>query len=310
MSFKDRKRDDHGHVIGNDEVDGQKCKHQSGAAKQDFLNRNNAAPNSPLAEGMTKENEDRLNEAFDDDYEEEFNEPSPEEEKQYVDKCMEDIAKASDKKAFEYISGNIDDLTEAGLISGETSDRLMDALNRKIDEVNNDIDKDLMDAINMADDDILDEQFGKDTPERKLVGAMKQPTAYKKINDTYYPKNGDGKISDENKFSDEKSMKDVYGENMEESDKDLSKDEFATEPGYAEHKKKLDNIFGQYKNNNLKVTDFDPNSGYMRFTVNADIPPSEIKKSLKSLGLKNPSAIFDAYNDRWQIDLNVNKLGK
>lgn len=207
MGFKNMKRDDHGHVISNDEQDGQKCQHQSGGNnkpqdnKQDYKASLKKAFNALDKEDAMKEinknpelfkkfqeasrkNPDasfgyilsQLDEPFDDDYEEEFNEPSPEDEKQYIDKVMADIADASDKKAFEYVSDNIDKLTEAGLITDETSDRLMDALNRKIDEVNND-DEDLIKAINAADDDVLDEQFGKDTPERKLAGAMKnQPT--------------------------------------------------------------------------------------------------------------------------------------
>lgn len=35
---------------------------------------------------------------------------------------------------------------------------------------------DLSKAIQIADDDVLDSQFGKDTPERKLVGALKPYT--------------------------------------------------------------------------------------------------------------------------------------
>ena len=66
MSFKDRKRDDRGHVIGNDEVDGQECKHVSGQADkvedQKYNKEMQAAQN---------QNAD-MREAFDDDYEEEF----------------------------------------------------------------------------------------------------------------------------------------------------------------------------------------------------------------------------------------------
>lgn len=68
-------KDEKGHWT-NKENDGGPCHHdEGGAAKQDFLKRNNAAPNSPLAEGISKANEDRLKESFDDDYDEEFNEP-------------------------------------------------------------------------------------------------------------------------------------------------------------------------------------------------------------------------------------------
>ena len=42
MGFKNMKRDDHGHVISNDETDGQKCQHQSGGSKsQDNSEREN-----------------------------------------------------------------------------------------------------------------------------------------------------------------------------------------------------------------------------------------------------------------------------
>ncbi len=320
MSFKDRKRDDHGHVIGNDEVDGQECKHGAGkstAPEQKLMKNKNirdAVVEDTLKDTNVNQNAIKtlMDGAFDDDYEEEFNEPSPQDERQYVDKCMADIAKAADKKAFEYVSGNIDDLTEAGLISEETSDRLYAALDKKIDEVNNDIDKDLMDAINMADDDVLDEQFGKDTPERKLVGAIKQPQPKQKVKDINgmsYPVDQDGNISDDNKFSDENAMKDVYGENIEEDDKDLQKDSFSTVPGYNEAKTKIINAFSQYQGGkDLKVTDFDENSGYIRFNVNGGIPPSEMVKTMKSLGIKHPSLIYNSYLGKWQIDTNINKL--
>lgn len=55
-------------------------------------------------------------------------------ENEYISKTLDDISKASDKKAFEYIADNIDELTEAGLISEEDSDRLYEELDKKIDE--------------------------------------------------------------------------------------------------------------------------------------------------------------------------------
>lgn len=176
MSFKNMKRDDHGHVIGNDETDGQKCKHNgSSAAKQDFLKRNNAAPNSPLAEGMSKANEDRLNEAFDDDYEEEFKDfevESPEDIVARVKKQYEE-----DPDAFGGVSP-LEALKNTLKYNEENPDVFNGLDKEKIATQN----KNLKAAINILekenfdeDDDVLDEQFGKDTPERKLAGAMKQP---------------------------------------------------------------------------------------------------------------------------------------
>lgn len=169
-----RKHDSHGHVIPNNESDGQECRHDTNGGRVEGNVKDNKFHNKNGDIQPMNDAGEVVDEVFDDDYEEEFKEPSPEDERQYVDKCMADIAKAADKKAFEYVSDNIDELTEAGLISDETSDRLMDALNKKIDEVNNDIDKDFVDAINNADDDVLDEYFDKDTLERKLVGAIKE----------------------------------------------------------------------------------------------------------------------------------------
>jgi len=98
MSFKNMKRDDHGHVIGNDETDGQKCQHGAGGNKpQNTTNKSKnldkqkliqlakekrpwqkdfsddevyeAISNSDI-EKWTNENSN----AFDDDYDEEFKE--------------------------------------------------------------------------------------------------------------------------------------------------------------------------------------------------------------------------------------------
>lgn len=269
MGFDNRKRDDHGHVIGNDETDGQECKHTTGGdsvkgeTQKDGKSFKTQGEKRPLNDAgeVVDESLD-----FDADYEEEFEDkPSEEDERQYVDKVMSDIADASDKKAFEYVSDNIDELTEAGLISDETSDRLYNALDKKIDEVNNDINKDLMDAINMADDDILDEQFGKDTPERKLAGAMKEP----------------------------------------------EKDILSDVPGYNETKEKLLNAFSQYqKGKDLEITDFSDDSGYIRFYVNGGIPPSEMVKTLKSLGIKKPTIFFDSEIGKWTVDSNINKWNR
>lgn len=95
MSFKDRKRDDHGHVISNDEVDGQKCKHQSGGNKSESKNNNrqdiqnkldtarnnlkkvndveNIAKYNREIDGLEKQLASMPDDSFDDDYDEEFN---------------------------------------------------------------------------------------------------------------------------------------------------------------------------------------------------------------------------------------------
>jgi hypothetical protein len=57
-----------------------------------------------------------------------------EDKSQYVVKTRDDISKATNRKAFEYIADNIDELTEAGLISEEMSDKLYEELDDKIDE--------------------------------------------------------------------------------------------------------------------------------------------------------------------------------
>ncbi len=65
MGFKNMKRDDHGHVISNDETDGQKCQHASGGSvKQDV---------------------------FDDDYDEEFDKHNNE-----MKKAQEELDKKSE----------------------------------------------------------------------------------------------------------------------------------------------------------------------------------------------------------------------
>ena len=57
-------------------------------------------------------------------------------------------------------------------------------------------------VIKSADDDTLDEQFGKDTPERKLVGAMKEQD----FND---PKERESLKEEEKEFNDEVSDEDI-----------------------------------------------------------------------------------------------------
>lgn len=88
MSFKDRKRDDHGHVIGNDEVDGQECQHgASGSKSQDKLTPHQEERFNKKSELIKKYSdmgysndlailhaEKDMVENFDNDYEEEFEE--------------------------------------------------------------------------------------------------------------------------------------------------------------------------------------------------------------------------------------------
>ena len=69
MSFKNMKRDDHGHVIGNDEQDGQKCQHVNGG-KPSAQDVEDQVYNKEMKEAQ--EQNAAMSEAFDDDYEEEF----------------------------------------------------------------------------------------------------------------------------------------------------------------------------------------------------------------------------------------------
>ena len=94
MGFDNRKRDDHGHVIGNDETDGQECKHQDGnksnpkdkygndidldnldSYDEDDIYEKDEKGFVLLPKRRRKDIEDALaerNSAFDDDYDEEF----------------------------------------------------------------------------------------------------------------------------------------------------------------------------------------------------------------------------------------------
>lgn len=95
----------------------------------------NEAKQRLIKEGFSEE---QVNNWVDENYDifewEDFEEVDDEDKSQYVVKVRDDIESASDKKAFEYIADNIDDLTEAGLISEEMSDTLYNELDKKIDE--------------------------------------------------------------------------------------------------------------------------------------------------------------------------------
>lgn len=150
MGFENRKRDDHGHVIGNDEVDGQECQHGAGGKKsQNTTNKSKSLDKQKLIQ-IAKEkrpwqknfSDDEVYEAisnsdiekwtnensnaFDDDYEEEF--------KVYENKIKEELNKVNNKESAEYVSDLIDNNMEAGYISEEKADELYNELDKKIDE--------------------------------------------------------------------------------------------------------------------------------------------------------------------------------
>jgi len=126
---------------------------------------------------------------FDETVDDDFGFDEEDEYQEYIDKVNEDLEKVTDKKSAEYVADEIDNLTEAGYISEEMSDKLYAELDKKIDEnvpgmplYNSKLSKDeeqLKSAIKNADDEVLDDQFGKDTPERKLAGAIKESDVYK-----------------------------------------------------------------------------------------------------------------------------------
>jgi len=96
---------------------------------------------------------DFINQSFDDDYEEEFND---------LDKMIENAKNngQSAQQALDSVSYDAD--IEPGT--------------EKFDELKQKVKKEfgLEEAVKNADDDVLDQEFGKDTPERKLMGAVKE----------------------------------------------------------------------------------------------------------------------------------------
>lgn len=113
-------------------------------------------PYDPNAYAAIKAQFDDYNGELSDDFEMEVEEPmSPEEQraneridelgekykpvddyKQYKDKIIDDISKATDKNAFEYISDEIDNNLEAGYITEDEADEFYAKLDNKIDESN------------------------------------------------------------------------------------------------------------------------------------------------------------------------------
>ena len=142
MSFKNRKRDDHGHVIGNDEVDGQECKHvNGGAVEQDFnqeewnkadankldqmkkeiINKYGAAEGGKIISRLNEaKNKSLMSDVFDDDYDEEFD-AADEEYNREMKKAQEENA----KKAIEVEEFDKDEFDE------EPKEDLMDPKNPK-----------------------------------------------------------------------------------------------------------------------------------------------------------------------------------
>ncbi len=229
MGFKNMKRDDQGHVISNDETDGQKCQHGTGKSAapeqtrdegkaSNLLNRIEEATGKDIAkledeinvaynQGQINEQEHTilLNKLFDADYEEEFEDkPAPVKGDKFsvegrtfqvtnVDRDGNHIV-AKDLK-----TGEEFDWTKDRLINDE-SFRFEDVFDDEFEDESqeeyearikpeaekfkkqlNDAgyklkDKEygLEDAIKNADDDVLDDYFGKDSPERKLAGAIKE----------------------------------------------------------------------------------------------------------------------------------------
>ena len=243
MGFKNMKRDDHGHVISNDEQDGQKCQHQSGAPSAQEVEDQKYNKEMKSAQ----EQNAAMSEAFDDDYEEEFKEDSnnlnheelmasfqDKKNKYLFDDLLDDagpIEKVSTNSEHNKLlidlggspnnKENIKALEKLGIHAfllqepwnkGKIELSVpLDKAKELLDNYNladNNDDEEFMNAINNADDDVLDNQFGKDTPERKLVGAMKQPVSERKY--IRYP-NGQIRWKDEI-YPDEGALEDIAGQ--------------------------------------------------------------------------------------------------
>lgn len=202
MSFKNRKRDDHGHVIGNDEVDGQECKHVNGGSsspEQKLMKNKNirdAVVEDTLKDTNVNQNAIKtlMDEAFDDDYDEEFDAWDREHMDFDNNDARPNHTKLNDlnlsdselwNMAYQYIGNDkleklaesldLDspqDLTTNDMLKAMPDDDIGDMM--RINGLDDEDDFGLEDAVKNADDDVLDEQFGKDTPERKLVGAIKE----------------------------------------------------------------------------------------------------------------------------------------
>lgn len=150
MSFKDRKRDDHGHVIGNDEVEGQECQHGAGGSKsQDKLTPRQEERFDKKSELIKKYSdmgysndlailhaEKDMVENFDDDYEEEFNE-SQEEYENRIKPEAEKFKKQLDEAGYQLKENeygvekkpkfDIDELNRKTMRSAEMSQKVENA---------------------------------------------------------------------------------------------------------------------------------------------------------------------------------------
>ena len=127
MGFKNMKRDDHGHVIGNDEVDGQKCKHGAGSGNIKY---DKEAAKKFAQQGFDVASEEETREIFDDDYEEEFNEYDDmlEDEENIKNDILDKIKNCESSEEAEDIYYEIDDYEERGDISDKTADELRSKL--------------------------------------------------------------------------------------------------------------------------------------------------------------------------------------
>ncbi len=160
MGFKNMKRDDHGHVIGNDETDGQECQHASGQSDKV----EDQKYNKEMKEAQ--EQNAAMSEAFDDDYEEEFEDDlaghalEAVESELHID-VLESKENLDDAKRWLVANGYAKThMAAQDLIESALSDEGKAKLNNLLGFG--------------EDDDILDEEFGKNTPERELVGAIKE----------------------------------------------------------------------------------------------------------------------------------------
>lgn len=165
MGFKNMKRDDHGHVISNDEQDGQKCQHGAGGSKKyshaemeqkygkDF--ENNSKEFNQMDYKYNPDDDTYEERAFDDDYEEEFvdrdekistdineyfSDNQLNELKKYCDKYEVDFDVAKTKLASQYDKM----LKDAGYSSKDAADAALE---------------NIIDGIVMGDDDRWDDNL-------------------------------------------------------------------------------------------------------------------------------------------------------
>ena len=168
MGFKNMKRDDHGHVISNDETDGQKCQHVSGQADK--------VEDQKYNKEMKKAQEQNalMSEAFDDTWDEEFNEPDeargPYDEVDFnkVKDVIDDQfggpeGNPSKKQVEEVVFDRFNN------INPEDEAKIKEMINKKFNKANSDIKYDKEDAekfknagFDVASEEEVNEIFGKD----------------------------------------------------------------------------------------------------------------------------------------------------